>query len=242
MSVGCEKLFTVHESRATLQKRRSDVSAMFDTVAQRYDLMNFLLTLGVEPHWRKDVTAEIDPKPGQLILDLAAGTGASAVPLAAAGATVVCADLSMGMLTEGQHRHPELHFVAGDALHLPFEDDSFDTVTISFGLRNVEDTVGALAEMRRVTRPGGQLLVCEFSTPANPAFRSLYNFYQSTVMPLGSKVLASNAVAYDYLIESIRDWPAQQELADLISQAGWQAVGWRNLAGGIVALHRAWNA
>ena len=214
---------------------------MFDGVAERYDLMNFLLTLGVEPHWRKDVTEAIDPKAGQTILDLAAGTGASSVPLAASGATVVCTDLSLGMLVEGHKRHPELTFVAGDALHLPYADGAFDTVTISFGLRNVENTVGALREMRRVTKPGGQIVICEFSTPTNKAFRKLYELYQGTVMPLGSK-LSSNAPAYDYLVESIRDWPAQAELADLLDAAGWQAVGWRNLAGGIVALHRGWNA
>lgn len=214
---------------------------MFDGVAERYDLMNYLLTLGVEPQWRRDVTEVIDPKPGQKILDLAAGTGASSVPLAAAGATVVCTDLSLGMLVEGHKRHPELNFVAGDALNLPYADGTFDTVTISFGLRNVENTLAALTEMRRVTRPGGQILICEFSTPTNAAFRKVYEFYQSTVMPLGSK-LSSNAVAYDYLVESIRAWPAQAELGDLLSQAGWKAVGWRNLAGGIVALHRAWNA
>lgn len=214
---------------------------MFDGVAERYDLMNFLLTLGVEPHWRRDVTEAIDPQAGQTILDLAAGTGASSVPLAASGATVVCTDLSLGMLSEGHKRHPELTFVAGDALHLPYADGTFDTVTISFGLRNVENTAAALREMRRVTRPGGQIVICEFSTPTNKAFRKLYELYQGTVMPLGSK-LSSNAPAYDYLVESIRAWPAQAELADLLDQAGWQAVGWRNLAGGIVALHRGWNA
>lgn len=212
---------------------------MFDGVARRYDLLNRMLSLGVDADWRQDVIEALEPQPGERILDLAAGTGASAAPIAQAGAEVFCTDLSLGMLAEGHRRHPDLTFVAGDALQLPWADNTFDAVTISFGLRNVEDTVAALREMKRVTKPGGRLLICEFSTPVNPVFRRVYSTYLGTVFPLGRR-LASNPTAYDYLAESILAWPDQRRLADLISQAGWHATGWQNLSGGIVALHRAW--
>lgn len=229
----------VLETRATLEKRRADVSAMFDGVARRYDLMNGLLTMGLDQNWRQDVVEAIDPKPGELVLDLAAGTGTSSRPIADAGAHVVSTDLSLGMLGEGHRRHADLTFVAGDALSLPYADRSFDAVTISFGLRNVENTVAALTEMRRVTKPGGRVVICEFSTPTNPAFRKLYRGYLGTVMPLGSR-LSSNPAAYDYLVESILAWPDQQGLGDLLVEAGWVAPAWQNLSRGIVALHRAW--
>lgn len=229
------------ESRATLAKRRSDVAAMFDGVAARYDLLNSLLTFGGDRGWREAVTDELDPRPGMRILDLAAGTGTSTRPLADAGAFVVATDMSWGMLQTGKQRQPDLTFVAGDALHLPFADASFDAVTISFGLRNVEDTVAALTELRRVTRPGGQLLICEFSTPTHAALRWGYHRYLGTVMPVMSK-LASNPAAYEYLAESIIAWPDQRSLADLMERAGWKAVGWRNLTQGFVALHRGWAA
>nr|WP_203568699.1 demethylmenaquinone methyltransferase [Aestuariimicrobium ganziense] len=229
------------ESRATLTKRRAEVSAMFDGVAKRYDLLNSMLTFGGVEQWRRTVADELEPRPGMKILDLAAGTGTSTRPLADAGAFAVAADMSWGMLQTGKQRQPDLTFVAGDALHLPFADKVFDAVTISFGLRNVEDTVAALTEMRRVTKPGGQLLVCEFSTPTNGAIRWGYHSYLRTVMPLMSKV-ASNPAAYDYLAESIVDWPDQRRLAELMTEAGWKAVGWRNLTQGFVALHRGWAA
>ncbi len=232
-------MVAVVEIRADLSKRRADVSAMFDGVAQRYDLLNRMLTMGVDTNWRHEVVEALEPRAGERVLDLAAGTGASSAPIADRGAGVYCTDLSLGMLAEGHRRHPELTFVAGDALQLPWADDSFDAVTISFGLRNVEDTVGALREMKRVTRPGGRLLICEFSTPVNRGFRRLYETYLSTVFPIGRR-FASNPAAYDYLAESIRAWPDQQGLADLIDEAGWRAPGWMNLSGGIVALHRAW--
>lgn len=228
-------------TRATLDKRRADVAAMFDGVAQRYDLMNSLMTAGLVDKWRRDVVEAIDPQPGQRILDLAAGTGSSSLPLAEAGAQVFPTDMSLGMLGVGKKKHPEMHFTAGDALHLPYADNSFDTVTISYGLRNVEQTEDALRELLRVTRPGGQLLVCEFSTPTNPVFRTAYDGVLKGVIPLLSKGFSSNSPAYSYLAESIKAWPAQRPLADLISTAGWTAVGWQNLTGGIVALHRAWK-
>lgn len=212
---------------------------MFDAVARRYDLMNDLMTLGQVRRWRRAVLAAIDPQPGELVLDLAAGTGTSSEPIARAGAIPFPTDMSIGMLNEGSRRFPDLHFVAGDGLRLPYRDDSFDAVTISYGLRNVHDTEAALAEMLRVTRPGGRVVVAEFSTPTWPPFRAAYNFYMGTVMPR-FQLLASNAPAYDYLIESIMAWPDQPTLAATLRKVGWQHVQWKNLSGGIVAMHRGW--
>ena len=226
-------------ARATLAKRRGEVAAMFDHVAARYDLANDVLSLGQDRAWRRAVLAAVAARPGERVLDLAAGTGTSSEPFARAGATVVPTDLSLGMLAVGKRRRPALGFVAGDALSLPYADGSFDAVTISFGLRNVEDTAAALAEMRRVTRPGGRLVVCEFSTPVWAPFRVLYSEYLVAALPRIASLVSSNPVAYEYLADSIRAWPAQPELAALIGGAGWSAVEWRNLSGGIVALHRA---
>lgn len=225
-------------SRATLEKRRADVASMFDQVAERYDLTNDVLSLGQDRRWRRMVVAAVDAHPGDLVLDLAAGTGTSSLPFAEAGATVVPTDLSVGMLAVGRRRLPQLPFVAGDALALPFADDAFDAVTISFGLRNVEDTVGALTELHRVTRPGGRIVICEFSSPTAGWFRGIYRNYLLAALPRVSRVLSSNAVAYDYLAESILAWPDQSALAGLMAEAGWHDIGWQNASGGIVALHR----
>lgn len=212
---------------------------MFDGVARRYDLMNDVLSLGADRAWRRATVEAIDPQPGMTILDLAAGTGTSSEPFAVAGASVFPTDLSLGMLTVGKERLPHLPFVAGDALALPYADHSFDAVTISFGLRNVENTVAALRELRRVTRPGGCIVITEFSTPTWTPFRAVYQNYLLKAIPLMA-TLSSNPPAYAYLGESILSWPTQRGLADLMTQAGWLAVGWRNLSGGIVAMHRGW--
>ncbi len=212
---------------------------MFDDVAPRYDLMNDLASLGQDRAWRSRVVEAIDPKPGMRVLDLAAGTGTSSAPFAALGALVVPVDMSLGMLAEGRRRHPELPFVAGDALALPFGDGVFDAVTISFGLRNVADTTGALTELLRVTRPGGVAVVCEFSTPTWRPFRATYRGFLATALPTVAKLASTNAEAYDYLAESILAWPDQAALADLMYDAGWDEVEHQNLSGGIVALHRA---
>lgn len=227
-----------YDARATLAKRRADVAAMFDGVAGRYDVMNDVLTGGLQRWWRVETVRAIDPRPGQNILDLAAGTGTSSRPLADAGARVVPTDLSFQMLAEGSRRQPDLTFVNADALQLPFPDGTFDAVTISYGLRNVEDTATALEEMRRVTRPGGRLVVAEFSTPTSPAFRSVYRRWIVRALPTLSGLFSTNPTAYDYLAESILAWPSQADLAERISRAGWRDVEWKNLSGGIVALHR----
>ena len=226
-------------TRATLAKRQQDVAAMFDRVAARYDIANDILSLGQDRAWRRLVLEAVAPQPGETILDLAAGTGTSTVPFLAAGAFVVATDLSLGMLTVGKQRLPQLMFLAGDALHLPFRDAAFHAVTITFGLRNVEDTMAALKEMARVTKPGGRLVICEFSTPTWRPFHWLYGSYVATALPKIAALVSSNPAAYSYLAESIQAWPDQQRLAELVTSAGWRDVAWRNVSGGIVALHRA---
>jgi len=214
---------------------------MFDAVARRYDLTNDVLSLGQDRRWRRLTVAAVDPRPGETVLDLAAGTGTSSVPFAEAGARVVPCDFSLGMLTAGKARRPELGFVAGDALRLPFADASFDAVTISFGLRNVARTTDALAEMLRVTRPGGRVVVCEFSTPTWPPFRTVYTEYLVRALPALARLVSSDPESYEYLADSIRAWPDQRGLARLMRDAGWRDVAYRNVSGGIVALHRAWR-
>lgn len=215
------------------------MAAMFDGVAKRYDVTNDVLALGQTRRWRSAVLAAVDPRPGQRILDLAAGTGTSSVPFAEAGAFVVPTDFSLGMLQVGKERQPNLPFVAGDALALPFADGAFDAATISFGLRNLADRHAGLRELARVVRPGGRLVVCEFSEPTWAPFRTIYSEYLMRALPEIANRVASNPDAYVYLAESIRAWPNQRELAADIAAAGWSSVQWRNLTGGIVALHRA---
>jgi demethylmenaquinone methyltransferase/2-methoxy-6-polyprenyl-1,4-benzoquinol methylase len=225
--------------RADLDKKPHEVAAMFDAVARRYDLTNDVLSLGMDRLWRTATVRAVDPRPGELVLDLAAGTGTSSEPFDAAGARVVPCDFSLGMLTAGKARRPDLGFVAGDALRLPFADGAFDAVTISFGLRNVSRTLDALGEMLRVTRPGGRLVVCEFSRPAWAPWRTVYTEYLMRALPAVARTVASSPDAYVYLAESIRAWPDQDGLGRLMRRAGWRDVAYRNLTGGIVALHRA---
>jgi demethylmenaquinone methyltransferase/2-methoxy-6-polyprenyl-1,4-benzoquinol methylase len=226
-------------ARAELDKQPTDVRRMFDAVARRYDLTNDVLSLGQDRRWRRDVIDAVAPEAGDLVLDLAAGTGTSSEPFADRGATVVPCDFSLGMLRVGKEARPSLPFTAGDATQLPFADDTFDAVTISFGLRNIVDPLTGLREMRRVTRPGGRLVVCEFSHPTNRAFRTVYLEYLMKALPAIARTVSSSPDAYVYLAESIRAWPDQAGLADLVAEAGWRSPEWRNLSGGIVALHRA---
>lgn len=224
-------------SRANLSKDPDEVAAMFDGVAKRYDLINDLLSLGRAKAWRKAATAIIAPAPGMRILDLAAGTGASAEPLFRAGATVFATDFSAGMLAQGRKVRPYLNFSQADALNLPFEADSFDVITISFGLRNTANIEKALAEGLKVTKPGGRIVIVEFSHPTWRPFRSLYMSYLMKALPLIARKTASNPDAYVYLAESIRAWPDQAELAAIMEAAGWRSVTWKNLTFGVVAVH-----
>lgn len=214
---------------------------MFDEVAPGYDRTNAVLSFGQAAPWRRATTRALQTGPGQRVLDVAAGTGTSSAAIAKTSAVVVAADFSPGMIAEGKRRHPNtpnLTFQIADATALPFADDEFDAVTISFGLRNVVDVPKALSEFYRVTKPGGRVVVCEFSTPPNRVVRAAYHWYQRWIMPTLVKWVSSNDTAYDYLNESIAAWPAQPELTALIRSAGYEHVAWRNLSAGIVALHR----
>ncbi len=212
---------------------------MFDGVAKRYDLTNTVLSFGQDRGWRRATRAALGLTRGQKVLDVGAGTGVSTEELARSGAFAVGADLSVGMLRAGRSVR-DVPLLAGDALRLPFADATFDAVTISFALRNVVDTEAALGELARVTRPGGRLVVCEFSHPTNAAFRTAYLQYLMRSLPTVARSVSSNPDAYVYLAESIRAWPDQEALAARIAGTGaWSRVGWRNLTGGIVALHRA---
>jgi demethylmenaquinone methyltransferase/2-methoxy-6-polyprenyl-1,4-benzoquinol methylase len=223
--------------RATLDKDPHEVASMFDAVARRYDITNTVLSLGQDRFWRRATRKALDIGPGDRVLDLAAGTAVSTEELARSGAWCVAADFSVGMLLAGNAR--AVPKVAADATRLPFGEGTFDAVTISFGLRNVVEPEAGLREMARVTKPGGRLVVCEFSTPTNALFATVYKEYLMQALPRVARAVASNPEAYVYLAESIRGWPDQAELARRIKGAGWSGVRWRNLTGGIVALHAA---
>jgi demethylmenaquinone methyltransferase / 2-methoxy-6-polyprenyl-1,4-benzoquinol methylase len=236
-------------TRAQLDKRPTEVSAMFDAVADRYDVLNDVLSMGQDRRWRRIVARLVAAKPGDLVLDIAAGTGTSSRAFTTSGARCVACDFSLGMLSAGSRRAgarqaagrpaERVTFAAGDALALPFADGVFDVVTISFGLRNVTDPDAGLAEMLRVTKPGGRLVICEFShLPVRPLDLA-YQRYLAAALPAVAKAISRNPGAYAYLAESIKDWPAQPDLADRITAAGWSRVSWRNLSGGIIAIHAA---
>lgn len=210
---------------------------MFDGVARRYDITNTVLSAGQDRSWRRATREALRIGPGDKVLDLAAGTAVSTVELEKSGAWCVAADFSVGMLRAGAAR--PVPKVAADATRLPFADGVFDAVTISFGLRNVVDNLTGLREMARVTRSGGRLVVCEFSTPTVPVFSGLYKNYLMRALPKVAEAVSSNPEAYVYLAESIRAWPDQPALARRLEEAGWGEVRWRNLTGGIVALHAA---
>lgn len=228
-------------TKADLSKRPAQVAAMFDEVAEGYDRTNAVLSMGNATLWRVATTKAVAPQRGERILDVAAGTGTSSASLAASGAHVVAADFSPGMIDVGRRRQAHVanvEFVQADATALPFADNEFDAVTISFGLRNVVEPEKALAEFYRVTKPGGRVVICEFSTPPAGLVRWGYGCYQRFVMPTMVKLSSSNDSAYDYLNESIRDWPDQHTLAGWLKRAGFTQVEYRNLTLGVVALHR----
>ena len=230
-------------TRAQLDKRPGEVAAMFDKVAPRYDLLNDVLSLGQDRWWRRVVAKAVGARAGERVLDLAAGTGTSSVTFTAEGAACVACDFSLGMLRAGTERLADqpgrVRFVAGDALRLPFGDQVFDAVTISFGLRNVADPDAALAEMFRVTRTGGRLVICEFGHLPSARLDAIYGRYLMAALPAVARRLSPAGDAYEYLAESIRDWPSREELAQRIGGAGWSAVRWRDLTLGVVTVHTA---
>ena len=227
-------------TRAQLDKRPGDVAAMFDGLAERYDLLNDVLSLGQDRRWRRVVARAVGAGPGERVLDLAAGTGTSSRAFTGAGAQCVACDFSMGMLQAGARKPAtRVSFAAGDALALPFRNEAFDAVTISFGLRNVADADAALAEMLRVTRPGGRLVICEFGHLPAARLDAWYGRYLGAALPAVARRLSPSGDAYEYLAESIREWPRAPELARRIGAAGWSAIRWRNLTLGVVTVHAA---
>ena len=227
---------------ANLNKDPDDVSKMFDGVASRYDFLNDLLSLGRSKAWRKSVTGIIAPKIGMTVLDIAAGTGSSSRPLVDKGAEVTALDFSAGMLDQGRKQHKDIKFVQGDALKLPFSENTFDVTTISFGLRNTANSNIALREALRVTKVGGKIVVAEFSHPVNKIFSRAYLNYLMKALPIIAKRISKNPAAYIYLSESIRAWPDQAGLALIMSECGWKSVAWQDLTFGIVAVHIGYKA
>ena len=211
---------------------------MFDEVAKHYDRTNDVLSAGNAVLWRIATVKAVAPVAGERILDIAAGTGTSSAALAKTGAHVIAVDFSAGMIEEGKRRHENIEFIEANAEQLPFGDNEFDAVSISFGLRNVNNPKTALSEMYRVLKPGGRLVICEFSRPPRALFRVGYNAYMKAIMPTVVKVTSSNPEAYTYLAESIRQWPDQGELSQWIRGAGFSRVEYRNLTAGVVAMHR----
>ncbi|MEY4944300.1 MAG: hypothetical protein RL384_244 [Actinomycetota bacterium] len=210
---------------------------MFDSVADSYDKTNDLLSFGQSRLWRGKVAKAVNAKAGEQVLDIAAGTGTSSMAFLSDGVRVVAADFSKGMLEVGIKKYPKLEFVFADAMKLPFQNEEFDVVTMSFGLRNVQDHKVALGEFLRVLKPGGRLVICEFSHVPGP-FGILYRFYLKYFLPKISALFSKSPEAYDYLAESIQAWPKQKDLAQDIANVGFSQVGYKNLSFGIVALHQ----
>jgi demethylmenaquinone methyltransferase/2-methoxy-6-polyprenyl-1,4-benzoquinol methylase len=224
-------------SKADLSKQPQAVSAMFDSVADSYDKTNDLLSFGQSRLWRGKVAKAVNAKAGEQVLDIAAGTGTSSMAFLSDGVRVVAADFSKGMLEVGKKKYPKLEFVFADAMKLPFKNEEFDVVTMSFGLRNVQDHKVALGEFLRVLKPGGRLVICEFSHVPGP-FGILYRFYLKYFLPKISALFSKSPEAYDYLAESIQAWPKQKDLEQDIANVGFSQVGYKNLSFGIVALHQ----
>jgi len=226
------------------------VRALFDSVASHYDLMNDLMSAGIHRWWKAEMVRVLNPRPGQRLVDVAGGTGdiaRRALPrLGAGGAAIVC-DANREMLEIGRARALDdgilsgIEWLAGDAEALPFADRSFDLYTIAFGLRNVTRIERALAEARRVLRPGGRFLCLEFAPAVAPLLQPAYDFYSLQVLPLLGQVVTGNRDAYAYLVESIRRFPPQSALLERMVASGLERASYRNLTGGIAALHSAWR-
>lgn len=226
------------------------VKAVFDSVASRYDLMNDLMSLGVHRLWKNALVDWLVPRPGIRLLDLATGTGDIAdrvLDRVAGQGRVVSSDINTAMLVQGRDRALDegwfgnMEFVCADAMALPFADESFDAVTIAFGIRNVTHIDRALAEAYRVLVPGGRFLCLEFSKVVLPVLDRVYDTYSFNVLPNLGRLVAGDAASYRYLAESIRRFPDQAAFAALIEEAGFEQVRYRNLSGGIAAVHSGWR-
>ena len=225
------------------------VHGVFSRVASKYDIMNDVMSVGIHRVWKDAMMDWLAPRPGQKLLDVAGGTGDVAFRFLrrAPGATATVCDMTESMLVEGQKRAEaeslagQLDWVVGDAMALPFADSSFDVYTISFGIRNVTRVQDALAEAFRVLRPGGRLMVLEFSQLPNPGLQWAYDRYSFNVIPVMGQVIAGDRDSYQYLVESIRKFPDQETFAGMIRQAGFGQVSYRNLSMGIAALHSGWK-
>jgi demethylmenaquinone methyltransferase/2-methoxy-6-polyprenyl-1,4-benzoquinol methylase len=227
-------------------EKTARVRGVFDSVADNYDLMNDLMSGGLHRLWKRFALAQTGLRPGQRALDVAAGTGDLGAGLArqvGREGLAVLTDINAGMLSRGRDRLVDrgiasnVEYVIANAECLPFPDRSFDCVTIGFGLRNVTDKPAALASMRRVLKPGGRLLVLEFSKPTLAILKPAYDAYSFNILPRLGSIVAGDAASYRYLAESIRMHPGQEALAAMFRDAGFDEVRWNNLAGGIVALH-----
>jgi demethylmenaquinone methyltransferase / 2-methoxy-6-polyprenyl-1,4-benzoquinol methylase len=230
---------TTDPAAPAAQRTAEGVQRMFDRVAPRYDLANTVFSLGQDKAWRQAAARATRLAPGEVAVDVACGTGALTRELEATapGALVVGMDFSQEMLKRARPTQPS-RYVAADALQLPLPDASVDVVTVAFGLRNLPEPGQGLLELRRVLRPGGRLVVCEFSQPVVPVFREVYRRYLTRLMPVAARRLTSDPEAYQYLARSIGAWPDQPGLARWLQEAGFDEVAWRHLTGGIVALHR----
>lgn len=236
--------------RVPLRDKARRVRAVFDSVAQRYDLMNDLMSLGAHRLWKQLTLSLTGLRAGGWALDVAAGTGDLAAGLArqvGPRGLVVLTDINASMLQRGRDRlinaglAGPLQYVQANAERLPFADNVFDCITIGFGLRNVTDKLAALRSMRRTLKPGGQLLVLEFSQPTLPGLKPLYDTYSFQVLPRLGKLVARDEASYRYLAESIRVHPPQQELLQMMERAGLEGCRYHNLSGGIVAVHRGYK-
>lgn len=225
------------------------VHGVFTRVASRYDIMNDLMSGGVHRLWKDAMMDWLAPRPGQHLLDVAGGTGDVAFRFLkrAAGSSAVVCDMTESMLIEGrkraeaEHQADRLAWVVGDAMALPFADNSFDVYTISFGIRNVTRIPDALREAFRVLRPGGRLMVLEFSQIPNALLQKAYDLYSFNVIPVMGQIVANDRDSYQYLVESIRKFPDQDTFAAMIRQAGFEQVKYRNLTMGVAALHSGWK-
>jgi len=236
--------------RVARAEKASRVRAVFDSVASRYDVMNDLMSFGVHRLWKRFLLSQTGLRPGQRALDVAGGTGDITAGMSrqvGPSGRVVLSDINAEMLRHGRDRLLDqgivgnVDFALANAERLPFADQSFDCVTIAFGLRNVTDKAAALASMYRVLKPGGQLLVLEFSKPVAPGLGPVYDTYSFSVLPALGRLVAGDADSYRYLAESIRMFPDQDTLDGMMRSAGFDGVRHHNLTGGIVALHRGWR-